>query len=79
VKRSRSSPSQRAPECRSERFPYATIHASPIVVARPSKDEPSIWWPLTVALYAHALIVCNEQLNWPDPDRVRAINDAMYA
>jgi hypothetical protein len=59
--------------------PYATIHASPIVVARPSKDEPSIWWPLTVALYAHALIVCNEQLNWPDPDRVREINDAMYA
>jgi hypothetical protein len=31
-----------------------------------------------VALYAHELIVCNDQLNWPDPDRVRGINDAMY-
>jgi hypothetical protein len=25
------------------------------------------------------LIVCNDQLNWPDPDHVPAINDAMYA
>jgi hypothetical protein len=31
-----------------------------------------------LALYAHALIVCNDQLNWPNPDRVRGINNAMY-
>lgn len=59
--------------------PYAELQASPRVIRRPNKDEPSIWWPLAVALYAHALIVCNDQLNWPDPDRIRAINDAMYA
>lgn len=59
--------------------PYGELHVSPRVIRRPSKDEPSIWWPLAVALYSHALIVCNDQLNWPDPDRVRAISDAMYA
>jgi hypothetical protein len=58
---------------------YATLTTSPIVVNRPSKDESSIWWPLAVALYAHALIACHDQLNWPDPDRVREINDRMYA
>ncbi len=57
--------------------PYAELHESPRVIRRPL-DEPSIWWPLAVALYAHALIVCHDQLNWPDPDRVRAINNAMY-
>ena len=57
--------------------PYATLTTSPIVVNRPRKDEPSIWWPLAVALYAHALIVCHDQLGWPDPDRVRAINDSI--
>lgn len=59
--------------------PYGQLHALPRVIDRPSKEEPSIWWPVAVALYAHALIVCHDQLNWPDPDRVRAVNDAMYA
>lgn len=53
--------------------------ASPRVVRRASPGEPSMFWALTVALYAHALIICNDQLNWPDRDRVREINDAMYA
>jgi hypothetical protein len=34
--------------------PYATLTTSPIVVNRPNTDEPSIWWPLAVALYARA-------------------------
>jgi hypothetical protein len=59
--------------------PYATLSTAPIVVERPRKDEPSIWWPLAVALYAHALVVCHDQLKWPDPDRVREMNDRMYA
>jgi hypothetical protein len=60
--------------------PYATnLQGARIVVDRPEKDEPSIWWPVTVPLYAHALIVCHDQLGWPDPDRVRAINNAMYS
>jgi hypothetical protein len=59
--------------------PYGELHVSPRVIRRPGKDDPSIWWPLALALYSHALIVCNDQLNWPDPDRVRAINNGMYA
>lgn len=48
------------------------------LVQRPSKDEPSVWWPIVVSLYAHALIACHDRLNWPSPARVRAINNAMY-
>lgn len=59
--------------------PYGELDASPRVIRRSGKNDPSIWWPLAVALYAHALVVCHDQLNWPDPERVRAINDAMYA
>jgi hypothetical protein len=38
----------------------------------------SIWWPIAVPLYAQALLVCNEQLDWPDLDRVREVNNPMY-
>lgn len=58
--------------------PYSTWGKFPSVVDRPPRDEPSPWWPIVVPLYAHALIACHDQLNWPDPDRVRAINNAMY-
>ena len=40
--------------------------------------DRSIWWALSVALFAQALLVCHEVLGAPDPDRVRAINNAMY-
>jgi Family of unknown function (DUF5677) len=36
------------------------------------------WWGLVVPLYAQALLVCNTQIGWPDPDTVRAINNGMY-
>jgi hypothetical protein len=58
--------------------PYLDYDVYPKRVYRSRKDEPSIWWPLAVPLYAHALLVCNEQMNWPDPERVKAINNAMY-
>jgi len=58
--------------------PYGTWETSPCVIDRPSKDEPAIWWPMLVPLYAHALIACHDQLNWPSPDRVHAINNAIY-
>ncbi len=59
--------------------PYIDYDVYPRRVDRGPKDDPSIWWPLTVPLYAQALLVCNEQLRWPDPDKVRAINNAMYS
>jgi hypothetical protein len=59
--------------------PYGEFDRSPRVIRRSNNDDPSIWWGLAVPLYAHALIVCNDQLNWPAPERVRAINDSMYA
>ena len=59
--------------------PYATWETVPCVVDRPGKGEPSVWWPIVVPLYAHALIACHDQLKWPSPDRVRGINNAMYA
>ena len=58
--------------------PYGDFTIYPRVVRRPETEE-SIWWPIAVPLYAQALLVCNEQLGWPDPDRVRKINNAMYA
>jgi hypothetical protein len=57
---------------------YAMWETSPCVVDRPSKDDRSVWWPIMVPLYAHALIACHDQLNWPNPERVRAINNGMY-
>lgn len=60
--------------------PYIVDHtATPRVVQRAPRGEPSLFWTVAVSLYSHALIVCNDQLNWPNRDRVRAINDAMYA
>jgi Family of unknown function (DUF5677) len=58
--------------------PYADSRAYPARVSRSEPAPDSIWWPLAVPLYAHALLVCHDHLGWPDPDRVRAINDAMY-
>jgi hypothetical protein len=59
--------------------PYLDYDVYPRRVHRARKDDPSIWWPLAVPLFAQALLVCNEQFNWPDPGRVKAINNAMYA
>jgi hypothetical protein len=60
--------------------PYIVDHtATPGVVQRAPRGEPSLFWTVAISLYSHALIVCNDQLNWPNRDRVRAINDAMYA
>ncbi len=58
--------------------PYCEFSVYPRRVRRPEDDE-SIWWPLAVPLYAQALLVCHEQLNWPKPEHVRAINNAMYS
>src|SRR5258708_22007558 len=61
------------------REPYgAWENVNPKVVDRPSKDEPSIWWPQVVPLYANALIACHDRLNWPSADRVPEIANAMY-
>jgi hypothetical protein len=57
---------------------YANAESYPRRVTRPSDQSESIWWSLCVPLYAHALLVCHDQLGWPDRDRVIAINDAMY-
>jgi hypothetical protein len=56
---------------------YGDFRHYPREVHRPT-TEVSIWWPIAVPLYAQALLVCYEQLRWPDPDKVRAINNAMY-
>jgi hypothetical protein len=40
--------------------------------------DRSIWWALSVVLFAQALLVCHEVLGAPDPGRVRSINNAMY-
>lgn len=58
--------------------PYLDYDVYPRRVHRATKDDPSVWWPLAVPLFAQALLVCHEQLNWPDPARVKAINNAMY-
>jgi hypothetical protein len=56
---------------------YGDFSRYPREVCRPINEE-SIWWPIAVPLYAQALLVCHEQLGWPDPERVRAINNEMY-
>jgi hypothetical protein len=38
----------------------------------------SIWWPLTVPIFAQALLVCNDQLGRPDAEKVIAANNTMY-
>ncbi len=58
--------------------PYLDYDVYPRRVHRAKKDDPSIWWPLAVPLFAQALLVCNEQFNWPDPKLVKGINNAMY-
>jgi hypothetical protein len=58
--------------------PYSDFQSYPRRVTRPGPTTESIWWPLAIPLYAHALLICSTQLRWPDPNRVRAINDAMY-
>jgi hypothetical protein len=45
--------------------PYADAKVYPARVSRSEPAPESIWWPLAVPLFAHALIVCNEHLGWP--------------
>jgi hypothetical protein len=67
------------------------VHARPETLARANIDTSgpwrvirngpvahTFWWPLPVPLFAQALLVCDEQWGWPNPNRVRAINNAMY-
>jgi hypothetical protein len=67
------------------------VHARPETLARANIDtsgpwrvirngpvEHTFWWPLPVPLFAQALLVCHEEWGWPDPNRVRAVNNAMY-
>ncbi len=56
---------------------YGDFVRYPRKVSRPITEQ-SIWWPIAVPLYTQALLVCHEQLGWPDPDRARAINNEMY-
>lgn len=58
--------------------PYIDMKTYPRMVDRPTRTTQSIWWPLMVPLFAHALLVCHHHLGWPDPDAVIAANDAMY-
>jgi hypothetical protein len=58
--------------------PYVDVGKYPRVVDRPASTTESLWWPLTVPLFAHALLVCNDNLGWPDADQVIAANNAMY-
>ena len=58
--------------------PYVEVMKYPWTVDRPARTTGSIFWPLGVPLFAHALLVCHEHLGWPDPKQVIAANDAMY-
>jgi hypothetical protein len=58
--------------------PYVDVRRYPKVVARPAPTSESIFWPLMIPLFAHALLVCNDHLGWPDAAKVIAANDAMY-
>jgi Family of unknown function (DUF5677) len=51
---------------------------TPMWPVGPTAAASNLWWPLAVVLYAQALLVCHETLGAPNPDRVRAINNAMY-
>ena len=51
---------------------------TPIWPVGPDATNRSIWWALTVTLFAQALLVCHTVLGAPDPDRVRAANNSMY-
>jgi hypothetical protein len=44
----------------------------------PTAAEASLRWPLAVVLHAQALLVCHDVRGAPNPDRVRATNNAMY-
>jgi hypothetical protein len=52
---------------------------TPIWPVGPDAADRSMWWALAVTLLAQALLVCHTILDAPDPDRVRAINNVMYA
>ena len=58
--------------------PYVDLARYPPCVRRSEPAPESIWWPVAVPLYAQELLVYNEQLGWPKPDRVRAVNNAMF-
>ena len=58
--------------------PYADFLAYPRRVSSREPTPESIWWPLAIPLVAQALLVCHEELGWPDPDAIRAINNRMY-
>lgn len=44
----------------------------------PDATDRSMWWALSVTLFAQALLVCHTVLNAPDPNQIRAVNNAMY-
>ena len=51
---------------------------APLWPVGPQASDRSLWWPMSVVLYAQALLVCHEVLGAPDDARVREINNAMY-
>jgi hypothetical protein len=57
---------------------YGDFAAYPIKIAFPARSEMPGILPVGISLFAQALVVCHDAVGWPDPDRVRSINDAMY-
>lgn len=45
----------------------------------PGAGSKTLFWPLIVPLFAWALLVCNDQWDWPDRGEVMAANNGMYA
>jgi hypothetical protein len=58
--------------------PYCDYESHPHVVNL-AKYEPTSYPSLVVPLYAQALLVCHQELKWPDPEIVIAINNKMYS
>jgi hypothetical protein len=57
---------------------HGDFAAYPIKIEFPKRSNMPGILSVGISLFAQALVVCHEAVGWPDPDRVRSINDAMY-
>jgi hypothetical protein len=58
---------------------YADFASYPITIMFPMRPDHPDLLSIGISLFAQALVVCHDAIGWPDPERVRAINDEMYA
>ena len=57
---------------------YADFAAYPNRIAFPARTDRPDMLSIGISLFAQALVVGHDAVGWPDPERVRRINNEMY-